>query len=72
MTDGALLYVVALVATAESNEKSIPPLPEKVKEEVTRSDCLGKRKIRLHVLPESEAGISKLKMDEVLESTVPC
>jgi hypothetical protein len=32
---------------------------------------LGKRKTRLHVLPASEEGISKLKMLEMLEVTVP-
>lgn len=50
---------------------SILPSPLKVKFEVWRSAFLGNRKTRLQVLPESDCGISKLKILEMLEVTSP-
>lgn len=63
--------VVDCVATPFKREKSIPPLPLKVKELVWSWAWVGKRKTREQVLPASEAGISKLKMEETVEETVP-
>lgn len=54
-----------------NREKSIFPSPEKVKDDVVSSSSLGKRKTRVQVLPASAAGISKLKMDDMLEVTSP-
>jgi len=45
----------------------MPPFPEKVKLEVCRSDCFGKRKTSEHVFPSSAAGMSKLKIEEMVE-----
>lgn len=47
------------------------PSPLKVKLEVCRSAFWGKRKTKLQVLPESDCGISKLKMLETLDVTLP-
>lgn len=49
----------------------MPPLPENVYEEVWSWLCSGKRKTREQVLPESEDGMSKLKMLETVEETTP-
>lgn len=54
-----------------SQAKSRAPEPEKVKDEVVRSFCCGKRNTRLHVLPLSPLGMSKLKMEETLLETSP-
>lgn len=68
---GRLANVVCNVAAAVSELKSMPPVPEKVKLEVCRSDCLGKRKTSEQVLPASEGGMSKLKMLETVELIWP-
>lgn len=47
------------------------PSPLKLKDEVWRSCFSGKRNTRLQVLPESEDGMSKLNMLEMVEVTVP-
>lgn len=70
-TEGALLKVVELEAAPESLAISILPSPLKVKDEVWRSACWGNAKTRLQVLPESDEGMSKLKMLEILEVTSP-
>ena len=58
-------------AVEESSAKSIFPSPLKLKDEVSRSSSLGKRKMRLQVLPESAFGMSKLNTVEMVELTVP-
>lgn len=68
---GSLANVVCALAVPLSRLKSMPPLPEKVKLEVTRSDCLGKRKTSEQVLPASALGMSKLKMEDMDELTSP-
>lgn len=68
---GRLANVVCVVAVPLSELKSMPPVPEKVKLEVCRSDCLGKRKTSEQVLPASEAGMSKLKMLDTVELIWP-
>ena len=68
---GALAKVVWALAVPLSELKSIPPLPEKVKLEVCRSDCFGKRKTSEQVLPALEKGMSKLKMVEMVELIWP-
>lgn len=70
-TEGALWKVVDLVATPDSAAKSILPSPLKVNDEVCRSACFGNRKTRLQVLPESDWGMSKLKILETVEVTLP-
>lgn len=70
-TDGALLKVVDVVAGEESSAMSTLPSPLKVKEEVWSCDCIGKRKTSEHVLPESDWGMSKLKIEEMVEVTSP-
>jgi len=62
---------VELVATLDNFKMSMPPVPENVKEEVVSWDWRGNRKTREHVLPESEDGISKLKIDEIVDETSP-
>jgi hypothetical protein len=42
-----------------------------VYEEVSSSERRGSRKIRLHVCPEYEEGMSKLKIVDVLGEIVP-
>lgn len=68
---GSLAKVVCVLAALCSKLKSMPPLPEKVKLEVTRSDCLGKRKTSEQVLPALAEGMSKLKMEDMVELTCP-
>jgi len=70
-TEGRLLKVVDLSTGEESLAKSILPSPLKLKDEVSRSWSSGKRKTRLQVFPESEAGMSKLNALEMVELTVP-
>lgn len=68
---GWLLYVVEDVAGLESLVNSMPPLPWKVKDDVSSWLWVGKRKTREQVLGESDDGMSKLKMDEMVLLTVP-
>lgn len=70
-TDGALWKVVFSEATPESFETSILPSPLKLYDDVWRSSFLGKRKTRLQLLPESDWGISNLKILEIVDVTVP-
>jgi hypothetical protein len=49
----------------------MPPVPEKVYDDISSSDCRGRRKIRDQADPEYEDGISKLKIVEVLVEIVP-
>jgi hypothetical protein len=42
-----------------------------VKLDVSRSACLGNRKVSVQVWPEYEPGMSKLKMEQVVLSTLP-
>lgn len=70
-TDGALSKVVEVVAAEDSSEKSILPSPLNVKAEVSRLAFSGNKKTRLQVLPESDEGISKLKMLETVDVTLP-
>lgn len=70
-TEGILLNVVWVVATLASFSTSILPSPLKLKDEVCRSALLGKRKTRLQVFPESDWGMSKLKILEIVEVIVP-
>jgi len=65
------LKVVELVAGLDSAAKSILPSPLKVNDEVWRSAFFGNRKTRLQVLPESDWGMSKLKMLETEDVTLP-
>lgn len=51
--------------------KLMPPFPENLKLDVSRSSSLGKKKIKEHVLPEAEGGMSKLKIDEMLDVIWP-
>jgi hypothetical protein len=60
-----------VVAGELSCSKSIPPVPEKVYEEVSSSDWRGRRKMREQVEPEYKNGMSKLKIVEVLDEMVP-
>jgi hypothetical protein len=71
LIEGALLKVVDWVAGSETAPNVTLPSPLKEKAEVSRSSCFGKRKTRLQVLPASEAGMSKLKIVETVEETVP-
>jgi len=66
-----LEYEVAEVATPLNSEKSIPPLPLKVNEEVVSSAWVGNRKMSEQVFPESEEGMSKLKILEIVDETSP-
>ena len=50
---------------------SIIPSPLKVNDDVSRSSCLGKRKMSEQVFPESSAGMSKLKIVEMVSDTCP-
>ncbi len=59
------------MATSLSLEKSIPPLPEKVKEDVVSCDCRGNKNISEQVFPASLAGMSKLKMLDIVLETSP-
>lgn len=70
-TEGALLKEVELVAGDVKAQKSTLPSPLKEKDEVSSSACVGNRKTREHVLPESEGGISKLNREETVEEIVP-
>lgn len=65
------MKVVELVAGLDSAAKSIWPSPLKVNDEVWRSAFFGNRKTRLQVLPESDWGMSKLKMLETEDVTLP-
>jgi len=62
---------VLCVTALERRLKSIPPLPEKVNEEVVSWAWVGNRKINEQVFPESEEGMSKLKIVEIVEDTSP-
>lgn len=70
-TVGALAKVVWASAGPDSWAKSMAPLPEKVKDEVCRSAWLGKRKTSVQVLPWLPAGMSKLKMLDVVAEIWP-
>ena len=52
-------------------EKSMVPAPLKVNEEVSSSAWVGNKKTKLQVRPESDAGMSKLKMVETVDETAP-
>lgn len=65
------MYVVADVAGLLRRAKSIPPLPVKVNEDVWSCDCAGNRNLSEHCLPLSLAGMSKLKMDEMVADDEP-
>lgn len=47
------------------------PSPLKVNDDVWSWDCSGNRKTKLQLLPESDWGMSKLKIDETCEDTTP-
>jgi len=47
------------------------PLPERVKEEVCSSACVGSRKISVQVCPAEAGGMSKVKMLLVVGVMVP-
>lgn len=51
-TEPVVSHVVLSVATVDSCSKPMAPEPENVYEEVSSSDCRGKRKIKLQVVPE--------------------
>ena len=59
------------MAGALSRLISKPPEPVSSKAEVVSSVCRGRRKMRLHVLPAAEAGMSKLKIEDTTELMVP-
>jgi hypothetical protein len=63
--------LVAEVATPANREKSMAPLPLRVKDEVCNWAWVGKRKISEHVSPAYEVGMSKLKMLEMVDETCP-
>jgi hypothetical protein len=66
-----LLKLVDAVATPLRSAKSSVPLPERVYDEVVSCDWRGKRKTSVHVLPASPAGMSKLKMLEIVAVAWP-
>jgi hypothetical protein len=68
---GWLTYVVPWVAGLVNCVKVICPLPDVVKLDVCKSACLGNKKVSVQVLPEYEAGMSKLKIEQVVLSTLP-
>lgn len=69
---GAVLYVVAFVA-AESSNANLTAAGEPLREyeEVSSMLSSGMRRWILHILPASEAGMSKLKIEEMLPEAVP-
>jgi len=50
--EGVLSQVVDVRAADDNCSNSIPPVPEKVYEDVSSSDWRGRRKIKEHVEPE--------------------
>lgn len=70
-TAGALWKVVPRVAIDDNLSNSTAPEPDKEYEDVSRSSCRGRRKFKEHVLPAYEAGMSKLKIVDVLGEMVP-
>jgi len=63
--------VVCCVAGLCRRETVIPPVPVSVKLEVLSCDWVGRRKTREQVLPASDAGMSKLYIDDTVEEKVP-
>ena len=66
-----MAYEVCREAAAAKRLTSIAPLPERVKEEVCSSACLGSRKTSVQVRPAVAGGMSKVKMLLVVGVTVP-
>lgn len=69
LTEGVLLKVVDWVAGKLSSAKSTLPSPLKVNKDVRRSFCCGKWNTKEQVFPASEAGMSKLKIVEMVAVT---
>lgn len=71
VTDGTVLKLVCSVAGLDSRATSNPPEPLRLKADVVSLSCWGSRKTSVQVLPESDWGMSKLKIEEMVEEMVP-